>query len=218
LCPTGNGFFINTAITMVSVHASLWAYLLLALDKSVDPEVQKYLSTVQVLQLGTLSVVVYLFTLTLEMGLLSSLFTIIRQVLQGQWVTSGGNTFCQIWSCFVVWWRCQPVCLLCFQWQQCASVVGQSIKVRAGVCRLANQVQLLLWKGCQQCVVAGAVRRQPLLSVQLGWGCCCCHCCCCHCTRLVNGLDGHVTVEPINQVAAVAAAVLGSSPTPAAGP
>jgi type III secretory pathway component EscU len=83
----GNGFFINTAITMISVQASLWAYLLLALDKSVDPEVQKYLSAVQVLQLGTLSVVVYLFTLTLEMGLLSSLFTIIRQVLQGQWVT-----------------------------------------------------------------------------------------------------------------------------------
>lgn len=84
LYPAGNGFFINTAITMISVHASLWAYLLLALDKSIDPEVQKYLSAVQVLQLGTLSVVVYLFTLTLEMGLLSSLFTIIRQVLQGQ--------------------------------------------------------------------------------------------------------------------------------------
>jgi hypothetical protein len=69
---------------MVSVHASLWAYLLLALDKSSNPEVQKYLAAVQVLQLGTLSVVVYLFTLTLEMGLLNSLFTIVRQVLQGE--------------------------------------------------------------------------------------------------------------------------------------
>jgi hypothetical protein len=81
--PAGNGFFINTAITMVSVHASLWAYLLLALDKSSNSEVQKYLSAVQVLQLGTLSVGVYMFTLALESGLLSSLFTIIRQVLQG---------------------------------------------------------------------------------------------------------------------------------------
>jgi len=68
---------------MVSVHASLWAYLLLALGKTSSPELQKYLSAVQVLQLGTLSVVVYLFTLTLELGLLNSLFTITRQVLQG---------------------------------------------------------------------------------------------------------------------------------------
>jgi hypothetical protein len=84
----GNGFFINTAITMVSVHASLWAYLLLALDKSTNPEVQKYLSAVQVLQLGTLSVGVYLFTLALEVGLLNSLFTIVRQVLQGKFETT----------------------------------------------------------------------------------------------------------------------------------
>lgn len=74
---------------MVSVHASLWAYLLLALDKSTNSEVQKYLSAVQVLQLGTLSIGVYLFTLALEMGLLNSLFTIIRQVLQGEWLQLG---------------------------------------------------------------------------------------------------------------------------------
>jgi hypothetical protein len=72
---------------MVSVHASLWAYLLLALDKSTNPEVQKYLSAVQVLQLGTLSIGVYLFTLALEIGLLNSLFTIVRQVLQGEFGT-----------------------------------------------------------------------------------------------------------------------------------
>ncbi len=86
---------------MVSVHASLWAYLLLALDKSTNPEVQKYLSAVQVLQLGTLSIGVYLFTLALEMGLLNSLFTIIRQVLQGEltlsvWVELHGA--CHKWS------------------------------------------------------------------------------------------------------------------------
>lgn len=91
----GNGFFINTALTMLSVQASLWAYLLLALDKSSNPEVQKYLSAVQVLQLGTLSVGVYLFTLTLEMGLLSSLFTIVRQVLQGEACSAAG--VCHQW-------------------------------------------------------------------------------------------------------------------------
>jgi hypothetical protein len=82
---------------MLSVQASLWAYLLLALDKSSNPEVQKYLSAVQVLQLGTLSVGVYLFTLTLELGLLSSLFTIVRQVLQGEACPGRGQSP-RVWS------------------------------------------------------------------------------------------------------------------------
>lgn len=75
---SGNGFFINTALNMVSVHTSLWAYLLLALGKSSNAQVQATLSSVQLLQLGTLSVLVYLFTLGLEIGLLRALWTIIR--------------------------------------------------------------------------------------------------------------------------------------------
>ena len=82
--PAGNGFFINTALNMVSVHASLWAYLLLALGKYSNAEVQATLSTVQLLQLGTLSTLVYLFTLGLEIGLFRSVWTILRQMLQGR--------------------------------------------------------------------------------------------------------------------------------------
>jgi 1,3-beta-glucan synthase len=80
---SGNGFFINTAITMVSVHASLWAYLLLALGKVSNADVQATLSAVQLLQLGTLSVLVYLFTLGLELGMFRAAWTIMRQTLQG---------------------------------------------------------------------------------------------------------------------------------------
>lgn len=79
---------------MISVHAALWAYLLLALDKSSNPAVQQYLSAVQVLQLGSLSVVVFLFTLALEVGVLKALFTIVRQMLQGElctWLHESGR-------------------------------------------------------------------------------------------------------------------------------
>jgi 1,3-beta-glucan synthase len=88
--PSGCGFFINTALTMVSIHAALWAYLLLALDRSSDAAVQEYLSAVQVLQLGSLSVVVYLFTLALNVGALAAVMTVARQMLQGVFVCAGG--------------------------------------------------------------------------------------------------------------------------------
>jgi hypothetical protein len=83
-CPAGNGFFINTALTMLTVHASLWVLLLLALGELTGGTAQKWLWSVQVLQLGSLSVVVYWVTLVLEAGLFSSVWTILRQMLQGK--------------------------------------------------------------------------------------------------------------------------------------
>lgn len=83
LLRSGNGFFINTALTMLSVHASLWVLLLLAFQKENNSAVQQWLSAVQLLQLGSLSVVVYWLTLALEVGLFQSVWVLIRQVLQG---------------------------------------------------------------------------------------------------------------------------------------
>jgi len=60
------GFFINTALTMLTVHASLWVLLLLAFGELTGRgQHQKWLWSVQVLQLGSLSVVVYWVTLVL---------------------------------------------------------------------------------------------------------------------------------------------------------
>lgn len=81
---TGNGFFINTAITMLSVHATVWVMLLMAFLQKENKEVQSWLSAVQILQLGTLSVLVYWITLVLDSGLFLSVWIIIKQVLQGK--------------------------------------------------------------------------------------------------------------------------------------
>jgi len=91
MCAAGNGFFINTALNMVAVHASLWAFLLLALGKSSNAEVQATLSAVQLLQLGSLSMLVYLFTLGLEIGIFRAVWTILRQTLQGELILSEGR-------------------------------------------------------------------------------------------------------------------------------
>eukprot|EP00775_Hariotina_reticulata_P008714 gene8714-8895_t len=80
---TGNGFFINTALTMLTVHVSLWVLLLLAFGELTSATIQNWLWSVQVLQLGSLSVVVYWVTLVLEAGLFNSVWTILRQILQG---------------------------------------------------------------------------------------------------------------------------------------
>lgn len=80
---TGNGFFINTAITMLSVHATVWVMLLMSFLQENNTVIQNWISAVQLLQLGTLSVVVYWITLVLDVGLFYSLWIIIKQVLQG---------------------------------------------------------------------------------------------------------------------------------------
>lgn len=80
---TGNGFFINTAITMLSVHATVWVVLLMSFLQENNTAVQDWISTVQLLQLGTLSVVVYWITMVLDAGLFCSVWIILRQIIQG---------------------------------------------------------------------------------------------------------------------------------------
>lgn len=80
---TGNGFFINTAVTMLSVHATVWVVLLMSFLQERNAVIQNWISAVQLLQLGTLSVVVYWITLVLDAGLFWSVWIIIRQVFQG---------------------------------------------------------------------------------------------------------------------------------------
>lgn len=81
---TGNGFFINTAITMLSVHATVWVMLLLSFLQQDNTAIQNWLSAVQLLQLGSLSIVVYWITMVLDAGLFPSVWIIVRQFLQGK--------------------------------------------------------------------------------------------------------------------------------------
>lgn len=69
---------------MLSVYAALWAFLLLAFVKSNDDTIQRYLSALHILQLGFLSVVVYMFTIAVETNVLNAVFTVVKQMLQGK--------------------------------------------------------------------------------------------------------------------------------------
>eukprot|EP00879_Flechtneria_rotunda_P033443 GHRR01037038.1.p2 GENE.GHRR01037038.1~~GHRR01037038.1.p2 ORF type:complete len:183 (+),score=57.78 GHRR01037038.1:443-991(+) len=89
---TGNGFFINTSLLMYSLLVNAWLCLLLAFssNRSVDGQVLQdalaLLGGMQLLQLGSLSVLVYVATVWLEDGLVATLKNVLRQLVSGAYV------------------------------------------------------------------------------------------------------------------------------------
>ncbi|KAK9815749.1 hypothetical protein WJX72_008855 [[Myrmecia] bisecta] len=92
---TGCGFFINTYLTMLSIYAAVWVYLLLALTKSatftdengvlrstITGNTSAY-SSVQIVQLGMLSIITYAVELLLERGVVHTLASIFVQAISG---------------------------------------------------------------------------------------------------------------------------------------
>jgi hypothetical protein len=84
---SGNGFFINTALLMFSLLVNAWVVLLLALSPTIaDPTMSshlEYIGLVQILQLGSLSLLVYVLTVWCEEGLIAALHNVAKQALAG---------------------------------------------------------------------------------------------------------------------------------------
>ena len=84
---SGNGFFINTALLMFSLLVNAWVVLLLALSPITgDPTMKahlEFIGLVQILQLGSLSLLVYILTVWCEEGLIAALHNVAKQALAG---------------------------------------------------------------------------------------------------------------------------------------
>lgn len=91
LCPAaaGNGFFINTALLMYSMLVNAWLCLLLVLLNGVTStgtvldDSLAVVGGLQVLQLGSLSVLVYVATVWLEDGFFTTIKNVLKQFVAG---------------------------------------------------------------------------------------------------------------------------------------
>lgn len=87
---TGNGFFINSSLLMFSLLINAWLCLLLALSSAtavgstVLADALALLGGLQLLQLGSLSLLVYIATVWLEDGFLVTLKNVLKQLVSGE--------------------------------------------------------------------------------------------------------------------------------------
>ena len=83
---TGSGFFVNTSLTMLGVLSSVWTILFWSVLRLMGQgsNVATYLGAVQMLQLGTLSVIGFWFTKALEEGVVMATWAVVRQLVQGE--------------------------------------------------------------------------------------------------------------------------------------
>ena len=84
---TGNGFFINTALIMFSLLVNAWLLLLIGVSNVASSAEMRdhlaYLGLVQVFQLSSLSLLVYVLTVWCEHGILAAITNVARQTLAG---------------------------------------------------------------------------------------------------------------------------------------
>jgi hypothetical protein len=83
----GNGFFINTALLMFSLLVNAWLLLLIGVTglgrDAVMREQLAYLGLVQIFQLSSLSLLVYILTVWCEQGLLAAFTNVAKQAFAG---------------------------------------------------------------------------------------------------------------------------------------
>lgn len=85
----GNGFFINTALLMFSMLVNAWLCLLLVLlsgvsrNSSVLDDSLAVVGGLQLLQLGSLSLLVYIATVWLEDGFFTTIKNVLKQFVAG---------------------------------------------------------------------------------------------------------------------------------------
>jgi len=86
----GNGFFINTALLMYSMLVSAWLCLLLVFMREISAtgvdfirETMNWLAGIQLLQIGSLGVLVYILTVALEHGLMKTMQQVLQQIVAG---------------------------------------------------------------------------------------------------------------------------------------
>jgi hypothetical protein len=91
-CPAGNGFFINTALLMTSMLVNAWLCLLLQLlvgvrssNSTVLADSLAVVGGLQILQLGSLSLLVYVATVWLEDGFFTTIKNVLKQFVAGGW-------------------------------------------------------------------------------------------------------------------------------------
>lgn len=95
----GNGFFINTALLMYSMLVNAWLCLLLVLLSGVTStgtvldDSLAVVGGLQVLQLGSLSVLVYVATVWLEDGFFTTIKNVLKQFVAGAGRTSYSRPF-----------------------------------------------------------------------------------------------------------------------------
>jgi hypothetical protein len=90
LLPAGNGFFISTALLMFSMLVNAWLCLLLVLLSGVSSSSTTVLDDslavvggLQLLQLGSLSLLVYIATVWLEDGFFTTMKNVLKQFVAG---------------------------------------------------------------------------------------------------------------------------------------
>lgn len=85
----GNGFFINTALLMFSMLVNAWLCLLLVLlsgvsrNSTVLDDSLAVVGGLQLLQLGSLSLLVYIATVWLEDGFFTTIKNVLKQFVAG---------------------------------------------------------------------------------------------------------------------------------------
>ncbi len=88
-CYPGNGFFINTALLMFSMLVNAWLCLLLVLlstvsrNSTVLGDSLAVVGGLQLLQLGSLSLLVYIATVWLEDGFFTTIKNVLKQFVAG---------------------------------------------------------------------------------------------------------------------------------------
>eukprot|EP00198_Chlamydomonas_reinhardtii_P009329 XP_001698666.1 glycosyl transferase [Chlamydomonas reinhardtii] len=82
---TGPGHFINTWVTVYTIRAGLWVMLLLLLGGVAEGsgDIAAAIGAVQILQLGTLPLLSFVFNMWMENGLAYALRTLLRQLIAG---------------------------------------------------------------------------------------------------------------------------------------
>ncbi|KXZ42315.1 hypothetical protein GPECTOR_163g143 [Gonium pectorale] len=82
---TGPGHFVNNWLTVLTIRGGLWVQLLLLLGgvSRSSGSIASAIGGVQILQLGTLPLLAYLFVVWLESGLAVALSTILRHTVAG---------------------------------------------------------------------------------------------------------------------------------------
>jgi hypothetical protein len=90
---SGIGFFVNTTLTMASVYLAVWLTFLFALSNALavrngEEGLVSAINTVQIVQLGLLSIIPYWGELALESGIIN-----VRSPL------SAACAFCPIAQC-----------------------------------------------------------------------------------------------------------------------
>jgi hypothetical protein len=82
---TGSGYFVNTALTMLAVLCSVWTILFCSVLRLLGQgsTMLTYLGAVQILQLGSLSIIGFWFTKVLEEGVIMATWVVVRQLVQG---------------------------------------------------------------------------------------------------------------------------------------